>query len=122
MAGVVHFANFFKWMEETEHEFLRSIGVSLSPTSTSRTPAVYWPRVSATCDYSHPARFEDEVACHLKIQRVGDGSITHRVEFMVNAVTIATGSMTIACCTLENGTLRPLPIPPEIRARLSVLH
>ena len=29
MAGIVHFANFFRWMESAEHAFLRSLGHSV---------------------------------------------------------------------------------------------
>ena len=29
-AGIAHFSAFFAWMEETEHEFLRSRGLSVS--------------------------------------------------------------------------------------------
>ncbi|MBL8848408.1 MAG: acyl-CoA thioesterase, partial [Planctomycetaceae bacterium] len=28
MAGIVHFANFFRWMEEAEHEYFRSLGLT----------------------------------------------------------------------------------------------
>ena len=28
MAGIVHFANFFRMMESTEHEFFRTIGLN----------------------------------------------------------------------------------------------
>ncbi len=28
MAGIVHFSNYFRYMEETEHEFLRSLGLT----------------------------------------------------------------------------------------------
>jgi acyl-CoA thioester hydrolase len=27
MAGIVHFSNFFKYMEEAEHSFMRSLGL-----------------------------------------------------------------------------------------------
>src|SRR5689334_19819650 len=30
MAGIVHFSNYFRWMEEVEHAFLRSLGMSVS--------------------------------------------------------------------------------------------
>ncbi len=30
MAGIVHFANFFRFMEAAEHEFLRSRGLSVA--------------------------------------------------------------------------------------------
>jgi acyl-CoA thioesterase FadM len=26
MAGIVHFSNYFRWMEEVEHAFFRSVG------------------------------------------------------------------------------------------------
>ena len=29
MAGIVHFSNFYKWMEQAEHEFFRSLGLSI---------------------------------------------------------------------------------------------
>lgn len=29
MAGIVHFANFYRWMEEAEHDFFRSLGLSI---------------------------------------------------------------------------------------------
>jgi len=29
MAGVVHFSNYFRWMEEVEHAFFRSVGLSV---------------------------------------------------------------------------------------------
>ena len=29
MAGIVHFSNFYKWMEQCEHEFFRSLGLSI---------------------------------------------------------------------------------------------
>ena len=39
MAGIVHFANFYRMMEVTEHAFFRSLGFSLhghDPVSTDR--------------------------------------------------------------------------------------
>jgi len=29
MAGVVHFSNYFRWMEIVEHAFFRSLGLSV---------------------------------------------------------------------------------------------
>jgi phenylacetate-CoA ligase len=45
MAGIVHFANFFRYMETTEHEFLRSLGLSVHATIDGRT--ISWPRIRA---------------------------------------------------------------------------
>ena len=29
LAGIMHFTNFYRWMEICEHEFLRSLGLSV---------------------------------------------------------------------------------------------
>ena len=39
LAGIVHFSNFFKYMEEAEHAFVRSIGLSIHPPEELREPA-----------------------------------------------------------------------------------
>ncbi len=63
MAGIVHYSNFFRYMETAEHGYFRSLGYSVV-TDHFETP-VGWPRVHAECDYRHPLRFEDEVEIHL---------------------------------------------------------
>ena len=59
MAGIVHFANFPRWMEVAEHAFLRSLGFSVhvaaGPSSTG------WPRLKVVCEYLKPLRFEEEL-------------------------------------------------------------
>ena len=64
MAGIVHFANFFRMMEATEHAFFRSLGLTIHGHEAGTTTG--WPRVSATCDYRAPLRFEEEVEIHPK--------------------------------------------------------
>ena len=29
MAGIVHFSTFYKWMEQAEHDYFRSLGLSI---------------------------------------------------------------------------------------------
>src|SRR6266567_8302045 len=65
MAGIVHYSNFFRYMEAAESAFFRSLGFSLMTRQTN--PHVGWPRVHAECDYSQPLRFEDEFEVHLLV-------------------------------------------------------
>jgi acyl-CoA thioester hydrolase len=48
MAGIMHFSNFFRWMEACEAGFYRSLGLPL--ISFVPGNVVGWPRVSASCD------------------------------------------------------------------------
>ena len=58
MAGIMHFSNFFRFMESAEHAFYRSIGFSVDE---AKSLGLGWPRVKAECEYRHPLRFEDIV-------------------------------------------------------------
>jgi YbgC/YbaW family acyl-CoA thioester hydrolase len=74
MAGIVHFANFFRWMESAEVEYLRSRGLSVALTWQGKE--IGFPRVSASCDYLSPVTFEDLVEIVVRVQRVGRKSVT----------------------------------------------
>ena len=55
--GIMHFSGYFEMMEQAEHELLRDAGLSVVMHRDGKT--LSWPRVSAKCDYTKPARFED---------------------------------------------------------------
>src|SRR5262245_66132989 len=63
MAGIMHFSNFFRFMETAEHGFYRSLGFSV--VEKDLLPRLGWPRVHASCEYHRPLRFEDEAEIHL---------------------------------------------------------
>lgn len=82
LAGIMHFANFFRWMEETEHAFFRSLGHSVHPMQDGATDVrMGWPRVSAKCDYALPLRFEEEVDVELLVAEIKAKAITYRFLF-----------------------------------------
>src|SRR5258706_47606 len=65
MAGIVHYSNFFRYMEAAEDAFFRSLGFSVVTSQVD--PPVGWPRVHAECDYREPLRFEDEIEVHMSV-------------------------------------------------------
>lgn len=116
MAGIVHFANYFRIMEETEHAFFRSVGLSV--VMKHEDAEIGWPRVSVSCDFSGPVRFEDELELKLRVIRVGDRSLNYEVEFLLAGRRVALGKTTSVCCALENGSMKSIPIPAAIREKL----
>ena len=117
MAGIVHFSNFFKMMEATEHAFFRSLGFTIhahDPVST-----VGWPRVSANCDYRAPLRFEEEVEIHLLVAEIRTRSIHYQFVFrkVEDRTEVARGSIVAVCATVvkSTGKLSAIPIPESIR-------
>ena len=118
MAGIVHFANFYRWMEETEHEFFRSVGLEIMrPLEDGRY--IGWPRVSAQCSFERPARYEDLLEVRLSIERIGVKSLTFAVEFWNGSQRIAHGRMKTACCLCGHELpLESIVIPVDYLAKL----
>ena len=121
MAGIVHFANFFRMMEATEHAFFRSLGCTIH--GHDEGGATGWPRVSASCDFRAPLRFEDEVEIHLLVAEVRARSIRYQFIFRkaADGTEVARGTVAAVCATVDRATgkLAPVPIPERIRAQIS---
>jgi acyl-CoA thioester hydrolase len=114
MAGIVHFANFFRYMEATEHAFFRSLGLSIHMEAEGRI--VGWPRVQATCEYLAPLRFEEEFEVRLTVREKRSKSLTYDFSFRrVTApeVEVARGSITAVCVAMdpELGKMKAISIP-----------
>ncbi|HEV3339310.1 MAG TPA: thioesterase family protein [Pirellulales bacterium] len=116
-AGIAHFSVFFNYMEEVEHEFLRSRGLSVVVHDAEGV--LSWPRVAANCDYQGAVRFEDVLDVELNVDRVGKKSVTYRFVFRQGEQQVAEGRLTAVCCRMGRGVPRPVPIPDEIAVRLS---
>jgi 4-hydroxybenzoyl-CoA thioesterase/acyl-CoA thioester hydrolase len=116
MAGVVHFSNYFRMMEEVEHAFFRSLGLSI--VMTHEALEIGWPRVAASCEYFGPLKFEDEVELIMSVTKVGEKSFNYEVEFQWEGRKVALGKMTSVCCEMLDTGMRSIPIPPGIRKKL----
>src|SRR5262249_60061731 len=117
MAGIVHFANFFRFMEAAEVEFLRARGLNVRLEWEGQR--LGFPRVSATCDYFKPATFEDVLDIAVTVDRVGTKSVTFAFEFSLRGEAIARGKVTSVCCrVVADKEFEPLAIPPSYRQRL----
>jgi YbgC/YbaW family acyl-CoA thioester hydrolase len=119
MAGIMHFANFFRWMEACETAFYRSLGLPLISFVPGRV--VGWPRVSVSCDYRAPLRFNDEVEVRLFVKKVGPRSVAYVFQFRKAGVLCAQGEVTAVCVTADDlGGMVAAPIPAQVRAQLQV--
>lgn len=116
MAGIVHFSNYYRYMEEAEHAYLQSLGLSVMMTMPDGT-VIGWPRVRTSCAYEAPARFEDELDIRVNVTRKGVKSLTIDFEFWRGATRVARGTMKTVCCIVaHNEPLQSIAIPPDIDA------
>jgi acyl-CoA thioester hydrolase len=123
MAGIVHYSNFFRYMETAEHGYFRLLGYSVV-MNHSATP-VGWPRVHAECDYSRPLRFEDEVEIHLLVSQKKSRTLSYLFKFTKlngpERVEVARGSLTVVCVAKKkDGSFAAVKIPKALAAKIQV--
>ena len=118
MAGIVHFSNFYRWMEQAEHEFFRSLGLTIVNHQTDGI-TLGWPRVSATCRFESPAQYEDRLDIKLFVERIGVKSITYDIQFSIEGRAVARGRLKTVCCVVTPGKpLRSIEIPEEYTSKI----
>jgi YbgC/YbaW family acyl-CoA thioester hydrolase len=116
-AGIVHFSNYFRYMEEAEHGLWRATGLSIARSKLG----VGFPRVAASFEYHRPLRFEDEVDICVRIVSISTRSMKYTCTMTRDGESIATGSATVVCVARQpDMSMKSVPIPAEIAARFTV--
>lgn len=115
LAGMVHFANFFRYMEEAEHALWRAAGMSIDGVNGEYK----WPRVSTAFDFKRPLRFEDEFEVQVGIAAVTARTIQYNHAVVRGDLTVGIGTVTAACVRRDaDGTMKAVEIPADILTRL----
>lgn len=118
-AGIMHFSNFFRFMEAAEHAFLRSLGLTVFD-KPQKDPPMGWPRVAASCEYKRPLKFEDRVEVHLKVTAKSEKAITYGFSFKKagEKEECASGSVTVVCVTFREGRMQATFIPKDFSEKI----
>lgn len=123
-SGTVHLGAYIRMMEETEYAFLRSRGLSV--VLTDAKGIMGFPRLEASIDIAHPARFDEELQIELNLIKVDGKQVIY--EFMVegmggtiDAVQIASGRFRVVCCRFPSddspyAILTPLHVIDALRS------
>lgn len=123
MAGLVHFSNFFKYMETAERDFFAHAGVEL--INNTEGELIGWPRVRAECKFSAPVRFGDTIDIHLAVKTVKDRSIDFQYRIYRRLPNggleqAAKGNISTVYTRLdENGQLRSAELTDQIRQKIT---
>src|SRR6516162_3154252 len=121
MEGIMHFSNFFRFMETAESAFFRSLGYSVVLSRNGL--AMGLPRVHAECDYEAPLRFEDEVLVRLLVEKKGTRSLTYQCRFYrlndTGRQQVARGRLTAVCATRqEDGSMKAVALPKILAEKI----
>ena len=124
MAGIVHFSNFFRFMEMCEHAFIRSIGTNVHPGEGEPGAVIGWPRVHAECDYRRPLRYDEEFETHLLVREKKERALHFDFRFWkINETAdqpLARGKLVVVPVGRIAGEVKAIPIPPPFATRIEV--
>lgn len=135
VAGIMHFSNFFRFMEVTEHAFYRDIGLNTHPFDSimdydqeASSEKVGWPRVHASADYRLPLRFEEVVEIELLIENIRNKTIHYLFRFWKSPddpekrCLAATGRFTVVSVSFDTETrrMKGVAIPDEVREKIEI--
>lgn len=124
MAGIVHFSNFFRYMESTEHAFFRFLGQTLHGNQDGRMQG--WARVHAECDYRAPLRYPDLFEVRLIVRKKSETTLSYDFVFTRadtgDPLEVARGKLTVVCVARESGQerMRAVSMPDLIAERVEV--
>jgi acyl-CoA thioester hydrolase len=124
LAGIMHFSNFFRFVECAEHAFFRSLGFRVHTANGSEHQG--WPRLEVSCKFLKPARFEQTLEVCLRIEEIRTSSL--RYSFSIFALdapersAVATGTCSIIHVELDTKAheIRKAPIPAALRQKLEI--
>lgn len=114
--GVVYYANYLRWLEIGRTEYLAARGLSVAEYARC---GLVFSVVRVEIDYLSPAVLGDVVQIETTVERVRRVRFTvaQRVWRPADGIDLARASVTVACLGPQG---KPLPLPPELRAALTL--
>jgi len=112
--GHMFFANYLTFCDEALTAYVRAIGCPYDRLMALEVDMFY---VSSKCDYKGRSRFEDELAIHTRIARVGNSSFTSECFIYNGDELVAEASLTSVCVNSKTGG--KVPVPDVLRDAIS---
>jgi acyl-CoA thioester hydrolase len=109
--GVVYYANYLVWFEVARADLLRSLGWSYREMEQA---GIALPVIEAHCDYTRPARYDDEVEIRTEGRLLSPIRMEFSYQVWLPAQAIAAASgRTVHAAVDMNG--KPCRLPQRIR-------
>ncbi len=111
----IHYSALFRHFEAAETEFLRTLDLSYARWFQR---GFSLPRVHVEADYLAPLCFDDEIDIEVRVERIGQSSVTlgFRVVKIESGEEAARGRIVGVCIDIDSG--KSTPIPADIHEAL----
>ncbi|EDN72786.1 4-hydroxybenzoyl-CoA thioesterase [Beggiatoa sp. SS] len=108
--GIVHHANYVKFLERSRVEWLRQHGIEL--TQLKQQYNLIFVIRQLTLDYLKPAFLDDMLHITVNLSKLGKASMTITQQVLRGADILCTATVKIA--RVNSANKRPQAIPPEL--------
>ena len=111
--GVVYYANYLKYLEESRTDYFAQLGISLKDLSQDST----WFVVSRVeINYKYPARYQDSLKILTRISNMKNVSMEFFQRINKEDTVIIEANTTLVCVGFD---FKPKPIPKALKDILS---
>ncbi len=121
-AGIVHFSQYFLWMEEVEHAFLESLGLAIIDYAPDK--CLGWPRLKTSAVFHAPLALGDSIEIDLFIHEIKERAVAYGFHFFriegLAREKVATTEMTTCYAekSWKEDKFQRLPLPSHVLERL----
>jgi acyl-CoA thioester hydrolase len=117
LAGIVYYANYFKYIERARTEWVRSLGIDQGRLKAEEGIVFAVRRVEA--EYLAPARFDDVLVVETRLRERTGARIVLEQDVRRGDARLFAGVVVLVALGAEG---RPARIPAELRARMDAGH
>lgn len=115
-AGIVYYANYFRFIERGRTEFLRALG---HDQNTLMQEGVAFAVRSASAEFIKPARLDDLLTVETAVASLGRAQMSFAQRVLRGGELLLDAKIRVACIDPARG--RPIPMPRHLHEQLSAL-
>lgn len=122
MAGIVHFSNYFRWMESAETALFKALGLPIAKKDGAIITG--WPKIHTSCTFTAPLRFQDEIEVELSVVKISNSALSYSFQFYKieenKKTKVANGEMTTVYAKFDilGGSMTASLIEDQLRNKL----
>ena len=117
--GIIHHANYVKWMEEARLAYLEKLGLGYQQVEQAQ---VFSPVVSVAVQYKSPVRFADEVEIKVSVKEYTSVKLELSYTFLNKTTHALCATASSVHCFVKNGKIISLKRDmPVLHEKLSTL-
>lgn len=114
LAGIVYYANYFKYIERARTEWIRGLGVD--QVAMKRDAGIVFAVRRVEADYLTPARFDEDLTVQTRLRNASGARVVLEQDVMRAGQTLFAAVVTIVALRADGTAAR---LPANIRQKLT---